>query len=362
LKVPLAKIEIDSSTIEAAVAALKSGQWLHGPRSVSFEEKFAHFCNTKYACSCSSGTTALFLALKSLGIKKGDEVIVPSFSFVASASSISMCDAIPKFVDIDPINFTIDPKQIEKNITKNTKAIMPVHLFGHPADMDPILEIAKKFSLYVIEDSAQAHGAKYKEKLVGSIGDISCFSFYPTKNLTVCGDGGMITSQNKKLNDSVKILRNHGRKEKYVHEVLGYNFKLSEIQAGIGISRLVKLNKNNLMRRKIAKIYNSELTDKIKKPVEESWAKHVYHQYSIQTKFRNELKDFLAKKNISTAVYYPMPIHKQPMYKKFNKQKLDITEKLSSEILSLPIYPTMKDSEINYVVTNINKFFQNRKL
>src|SRR3990172_11434114 len=274
--IPIAKIEVDERTIQAAIRVIKSGQWLHGPFSKNFEEKFAKFSDVKFAASCSSGTTALFLALRSLGIQNGDEVIVPSFSFVATASCISMCGATPKFIDINPENFTLDPNQIQKNISSKTKAIIPVHLFGHPADMKHINEIAKKNSIYVIEDAARSHGAKYNGKRVGSLSDVACFSFYPSKNLTVCGDGGMITTNNKSIIEKVKILRNHGRKEKYVHFTLGYNFKLSEIQAGIGLARLQKLEKNNRLRRIIAKKYSDELPDSVIKPIEEKWAKHVY--------------------------------------------------------------------------------------
>lgn len=356
MMIPIAKIEVDKTTIQAAIRVIKSGQWLHGPFSKNFEEKFAKFSDVKFAASCSSGTTALFLALRSLGIQNRDEVIVPSFSFIATASCVSMCGATPKFVDVNPKNFTLDPNQIQKRISSKTKAIIPVHLFGHPADMKQINEIAKKNSIYVIEDAAQAHGAKYNGKRVGGLSDVACFSFYPSKNLTVCGDGGMITTNNKTIVEKVKILRNHGRKEKYVHHTLGYNFKLSEIQAEIGLVRLQKLEKNNRLRRIIAKKYSDELPENIIKPIEEKWAKHVYHQYSIQTKKRNDLKRFLQKEKIETAVYYPLPIHKQPMYKKFNKEKLPITENLSANILSLPMFPSLTEKEQNKVITAMKKF------
>ena len=186
MNIPITKIEVDKATIDAAVQAIKSGQWLHGKRTEDFEEKFTKLCNTKYAACCSSGTTALFLALKSLGIKKGDEVIVPSFSFVATASAVSMCEATPVFADINSKNFTIDPNDISKKITKKTKGIIPVHLFGHSANMDKIRKIGKDNSLFVLEDAAQAHGSEYKGKPIGSLGDAACFSFYPSKNLTIC--------------------------------------------------------------------------------------------------------------------------------------------------------------------------------
>ena len=356
MKIPLAKIDIDDETVNAAISAVKSGQWLHGKRTEEFEERFAKFCNARYAACVSSGTAALFLALQSLGVKKGDEVIVPSLSFVATASTVVMCGAVPKFVDVDRRNYTINPLELEKRITKKSKGIIPVHLFGHAANMDKIKKIAKDHFLFVLEDAAQAHGAKYKGKMVGSFGEASCFSFYPSKNLTVCGDGGMVVSNNKELIERVKVLRNHGRKKKYVHIMLGYNFKLSEIQAGIGITRLRKLNKNNILRRRIATIYDSELNDKIIKPIEERWTKHVYHMYTIRVKFRDKLRNFLFKKNIGTGVYYPLPIHKQPMFREYNKEKLPITEEICSTTLSIPMYPSLKKFEQNYVTNAINQF------
>ncbi|MBT4680351.1 MAG: DegT/DnrJ/EryC1/StrS family aminotransferase [Flavobacterium sp.] len=360
MNIPITKIEVDKATIDAAVQAIKSGQWLHGKRTEDFEEKFTKLCNTKYAACCSSGTTALFLALKSLGIKKGDEVIVPSFSFVATASAVSMCEATPVFADINSKNFTIDPNDISKKITKKTKGIIPVHLFGHSANMDKIRKIGKDNSLFVLEDAAQAHGSEYKGKPIGSLGDAACFSFYPSKNLTICGDGGMITSNNEELINKIKILRNHGRREKYVHEILGYNLKLSEILAGIGIVRLKKLKKNNDLRRKIAKRYSEELTDDIIKPKEESWTKHVFHQYSIISDRRDDLQKMFIKKKIGFGVFYPLPIHKQPMYKSSNKQKLPITEEICSKIISIPMFPSMKKDETTFVIKSINKFFKSK--
>lgn len=362
MKIPITKIVVDDKTVKAAVDALKSGQWLHGKRTEEFENQFAKFCNTKYAVSVSSGTTALFLALKQFDVKNGDEVLVPSFSFVATASTVSMCGAKPIFVDVDDKNFTIDPNDIEKRITKKTKGIVPVHLFGHPADMNKIMKIAKQHSLFVLEDAAQAHGSSYRGKKIGSIGNAACFSFYPSKNLTVCGDGGMITSNDKNFINKIKILRNHGRKKGYIHTILGYNFRLNEIQAGIGLSRLKNLSKNNLLRRKIARVYDSELSESIVKPKEESWGTHVYHQYSILTDMRDKLQKYLTKNNISSSIFYPIPIHKQPMYKNQNRIKLPVSEKLSSKILSIPIFPTMTKKEQKFVINAINKFVKMNRL
>lgn len=355
MKIPLTKVEIDNYSIKAANQALKSGQWVLGKRTEGFEKEFAKYCNVKHAVCVSSGTTALFLSMKALGVKKNDEVIVPSFSFIATASTVSMCGAIPKFVDVNQHNFTISSEDIKKKITKKTVGIIPVHLFGHASDMDSIKKIARKNSLFVLEDAAQAHGAEYKGKLIGGFGNAACFSFYPSKNLTVCGDGGIITSNDSKFIEKIKMLRDHGRKARYEHTIIGYNFRMGEIHAGIGLVRLKKLNHNNLKRRKIASIYNKKLKN-VEKPTEESWAKHVYHQYSIITKKREQLLKFLSLNNIGAGVYYPIPIHKQPIYRKFNKEKLPITEKISKQILSIPIYPSMTEKEQNYVISKINEF------
>ena len=270
-----------------------------------------------------------------------------------------MIGAKVKFIEIDK-NYTLDPKKIEEKISKNTKGIIPVHLYGHPANMDKIKKIARENSLFVLEDAAQAHGAKYKNKMIGSIGDAACFSFYPSKNLTVCGDGGMVLSNNRELIKNVKILRNHGRSDKYYHNVLGFNLRFNEIQAAIGKVMLSKLKKGNESRRKIAKIYNKNLTNQIIKPIEESWATHVYHMYTIRTQKRNGLKKILTEKGISTGIHYPVPIHKQPVFSRHNRQKLPFTEEVSKTTLSLPMYPSMKQNQINYVVNAVNRFFEEK--
>jgi dTDP-4-amino-4,6-dideoxygalactose transaminase len=357
MKIPLSKIDVDDHVIKAANRALKSGNFILGKEVEELEAKFAKFCNSKYSACVSSGTAALFLALKSLGVKKGDEIIVPSQSFIATATSVLMAGAKIKFAEVDK-NYTLDPEKIEENLSKKTTGIIPVHLYGHPADMDKILKIAKKNSLFVLEDASQAHGAKYKEKMIGSIGDAACFSFYPSKNLTVCGDGGIVLSNNQEIIKNVKVLRNHGSSDKYHHHVLGFNLRFNEIQAAIGKVMLSKLIKGNELRRKIAKFYNKNLTDKVVKPFEESWAIHVYHMYTIRTEKRDELKSFLAKQGIGTGIHYPVPIHKQPVFSQYKKQKLLFTEEVSKTIISIPMFPSMTKSQVIYVVNSVNKFFK----
>jgi dTDP-4-amino-4,6-dideoxygalactose transaminase len=360
MKIPLSKIEVDNDVKKAAILTLESGHFILGKQVEDFEEKFAKFCNAKYAACVGSGTAALFLALTSLGVKKGDEIIVPSQSFIATATPVMMVGAKVKFVEIDNRNYTIDPEKIKEKISKKTKGIIPVHLYGHTANMDKINKVAKENSLFVLEDAAQAHGAKYKDKMIGSIGDAACFSFYPSKNLTVCGDGGIVLSNDLEIIKNVKVLRNHGRSDKYYHRVLGFNLRFNEIQAAIGKVMLSKLKKGNESRGKIAKYYNENLTDKIVKPIEDSWATHVYHMYTIRTQKRDELKSFLTKQGIGTGIHYPVPIHKQPVFSQYNKQKLSFTEEVSETTLSLPMFPSMTQNQTRYVVNAVNKFFKEK--
>jgi len=360
MKIPLSKIDVDNKVKKAAITALESGNFILGNEVEDFEEKFAKFCNTRYAACVGSGTAALFLALKSLGVKKGDEIIVPSQSFIATATPVMMVEAKVKFVEINNRNYTIDPEKIKEKISKKTKGIIPVHLYGHPANMNKIKKIAKENSLFVLEDAAQAHGAKYKDKMIGSFGDAACFSFYPSKNLTVCGDGGIVLSNNQEIIKNVKVLRNHGRLDKYYHYVLGFNLRFNEIQAAIGKVMLSKLKKGNELRRKIAKYYNKNLTDKVVKPIEEPWATHVYHMYTIRTQKRDELKSFLTKQGIGTGIHYPVPIHKQPVFSEYNKQKLPFTEEVSKTTISLPMFPNITQNQMGYVVNAVNKFFKEK--
>ncbi len=356
MKIPLSRIDIPKDTLNAINSVLTEGKFILGDKTEEFEEKFAKFCNSKHAACVSSGTAALFLSLQSFGIKKNDEVIVPSLSFIATATPILMHNAIPKFVDVDERNYTIDPTKIEDCITRKTKGIIPVHLYGHPANMDRIKKIAREHSLFVLEDSAQAHGAKYKDKMIGSLGDASCFSFYPSKNLTVCGDGGMITSNDEEFINKIKVLRDHGRKEKYLHNVLGYNLRFNEIQAAIGIIQLKRLAKNNQKRQKIAKLYSEKLHDVVITPTVEKWATHVYHMYTIRTPNRDDLQKRLAKYGISTGVHYPIPIHRQPAFSKFSRVNLPITDKISRTTLSLPMYPSLKFKDVEFVAKKITEF------
>lgn len=362
-KIHLSKVYIDDEIRQAVLKALDNGKYILGENVKKFEENFAKFCGTKYAVGVSSGTSAIFLTLLSLGIKKGDEVIVPSFTALPTVSPILHVGATPVFVDIDLETYTIDPKKVEGKITGRTKCILPVHLYGHPADLDPLGELASKNSLISLEDCCQAHGAKYKAKTVGGIGDVGCFSFYPSKNLTVCGDGGMVVTNNEELANKVRMLRDHGRKEKYLHELLGFNLRFNEIQAAIGLRQLEKLHWFNEKRREHAKIYSEMLKgSSLVLPVEKEWAYHVYHMYVVRTEKRDQLADWLNERDIQTGIHYPTPVHLQPAVKNIipPPPDLGLTEKCANQVLSLPMHPQQTRDELEYVVQAINDFFSKK--
>lgn len=355
------KRDIDS----AIKRVLKTGQFIGGEEVEKFEKEIAKFCGTKHAISVNSGTDALFLSLKALEIGEGDEVITSSFTFIATAEVIVSCGAKPVFVDIRENDFNIDPSKIEKAITKRTKAIIPVHLFGQMAEMDEIIRIAKKYKLYVIEDAAQAMGAEYKGKKAGTMGDLGCFSFFPSKNLGAYGDGGMVITNNKKFAEKIRLLKNHGssNKEKYLNLILGTNSRLDAIQAAILRVKLKKyLKKWNRRRQQIAKYYNENLrgVGDIITPKILPNRTHIFHQYTIRTKYRNKLQNFLKKQGIETMIYYPIPLHLQPAFRYLGYKEGDFpkAENISKEVLSLPIYPELPKKEQDFIVKNIKEFFK----
>ncbi len=342
---------------------LSDGRFILGEEVLEFEKEFSKYCGLSYGVGVNSGTDALFLALKALRIDRGDEVIVPVFTYIASALAISYTGAKPVFVDIERESFCINAEKIKDAITDKTKAIMVVHLYGHPVDMEPILEIAMEYNLKVIEDCAQAHGAIYKlqasgcklqERKAGSIGDIGCFSFYPTKNLGAFGDGGMIVTDNKEIFDKVRILRDYGRIDRYHHQIIGYNSRLDTIQASILKVKLKYLDRWNNLRREKAKIYNRLLKDidEIVIPIERDDIKHVYHIYAIRVKKnRDILCEKLNREGISCLIYYPLPLHLQETYKNLGYKRGDFSEseKAASEVISLPIYPELEEEKIIYI-------------
>ena len=344
--------EIGEEMTQAIERVVQSGWFILGEEVKKFEEEFSKYIGTKYGIGVNSGSDALFLALKALGIGKDYEVITVSHTFISTVDAIARNGAKPVFVDIDPDTYCIDVTKVEKKITNKTRAILPVHLYGHSADMEPITEIAEKYNLSVIEDACQAHGAEYKGEKVGSIGDIGCFSFYPTKNLGAYGDGGMVVTNSEELADKLRTFRNYGQPQKYYHDFVGVNSRLDEIHAAILRIKLKHLDEWNERRRKIAKLYNKLLEDsEIVTPIEKEHAKHVYHLYVVRCKDRNKLQQYLSMGRIQTRVHYPIPVHKQKAYLKLGyTANLPVTERICSEILSLPMHPFLHEDEIPSVV------------
>jgi dTDP-4-amino-4,6-dideoxygalactose transaminase len=343
--------ELNEKIINAIKEVVEEKWFVLGEELIKFEDEFSNYIGTKYGIGVNSGSDALFIAIKSLGIGKNDEVITVSHTFISTVDAICRNNAKPVFVDIDPATFCINAQLIEDKITNKTKAIMPVHLYGHPAEMDLIMEIANDYDLFVVEDACQAHGAEYKSKKVGGIGDIGCFSFYPTKNLGAYGDGGIALSNDEELTQKMKMLRNYGQREKYNHEFMGVNSRLDEIQAVILREKLKHIDKWNENRRKSAKIYEKVLSNlDLCLPIEMRNTKHVYHLYVIRCKERYKLQKLLLDNGIETQIHYSTPIHLQkPYLKAVRKSQLLETIRACDEILSLPMHPWLTEEEINFV-------------
>jgi len=344
--------------ISAAInAVVESQQFILGSQVQALEEEIARYCGTKFAVGVASGTDALLLALHVAGVGPGDEVLLPTFSFIATADSVSLLSAIPVFVDIDPSTFAIDPAQLEAKISPRTRAILPVHLYGHPADMDPINAIAQRHNLKVIEDNAQAIGAKYKARKTGGLGDLGCISFFPSKNLGAYGDGGMIVTNSEAYSKHLRVLRNHGSSQKYFATEQGWNSRLDEIQAAILRVKLRHLDHWGAARRKNASSYSQLLKaiPGVVTPFEAPWAEHVYHQYTIRVANRDRVQSVLTEQGIGTTVYYPTPMHLQPVFAKLGYHERDLpqAEKAAKEVLSVPIYAELTSEQIHRVVAAI---------
>jgi len=351
--------QIGHEEFEAVRKVLESGILAQGPRVEEFENNFADYIGTKHAVAVNSGTAALHIALLASGIGPGDEVITTSFSFIASANAALFCGAKPVFVDINDKTCNIDPHLIEHKITPRTKAVIVVHLYGQPCDMDEIIKICKKHKLVLVEDACQAHGAEYKGHKVGSFG-IGCFSFYPTKNMTT-SEGGMLTTGDEEVARQARMLRQHGQSQRYIHDILGYNFRMTDIEAAIGICQLKKLDEANGRRIKNAELLTREIS-KIKglvPPFVKPNMKHVFHQYTVKVTggfklSRDVLQQKLSKSNIGNAVHYPSPIHKQPLYVKLGyKDSLPVSEALAREVLSLPVHPMLSQEDLNEIVRTL---------
>ncbi len=362
--VPLVDLKAQYASIKPEMDAaiqrvLSHCGFIMGPEVKAFEEAFAVYCGTEQAVGVASGTAALHLSLLACSLGPGDEVITTPFTFFASGEAISQTGARPVFVDIDPFTYNIDPAQIEAAITPRTKAIMPVHLYGQPAEMDPILDVAHRHDLLVIEDAAQAHGAEYRGRRAGSEGDLACFSFYPSKNLGCYGDGGMIVGSDPELLARVRKLRDHGRISKYEHDELGWGYRLDALQAAILGVKLRHLDDWNEARRAHAARYDELFADtEVIRPTVLDHVKHIYHCYVIRTPRRDELVEHLKAEGIGVVIHYPLPLHLQPAYKDLGHQLGDfpVSEACAKEIVSLPMYPELTDEQQQRVAGAVKAF------
>jgi dTDP-4-amino-4,6-dideoxygalactose transaminase len=359
---PLPQYLLYKADIDAAIAkVLNSGWYILGDELKAFEAEFASYVGVAHGIGVGSGTEALHIALAACGVERGDEVITVSHTAVATIAAIELTGAIPVFVDIEPDFYTMNPEAIEEAITPKTKAIVPVHLYGQPADMHPILDVARKHEIYVVEDCAQAHGAKYHDRIVGSWGNIACFSFYPTKNLGALGDGGMVVTDNHDLANRVRLLREYGWAERYVSHIPGWNTRLDEIQAAILRVKLRHLDDDNRKRLKIAGLYQRELSGaSLTLPEERDGVTHAYHLYVVRSAERDSLQAFLRIKDIGALVHYPVPVHSQPAYRGrlATGKGLPETEKAAREVLSLPMYPELREEEVMTVVSTVREFME----
>ncbi len=352
--IPIARPQMGEDEKQGVWEAMASGSLAQGPRVKEFEEAFAGFVGAAHGVATSSGTTALHLALLGYGIGDGDEVITVPFTFIASANSILYTGARPVFVDVDEADFTMDPAQVEAAISPRTKGIMPVSLYGQPARMDELTEIAERRGLAVVEDAAQAHGAAIGERRSGTWG-AGAFSFYPTKNMTT-GEGGMITTDDPGLAERVRLLREHGMKVRYHHEIIGYNFRMTDLGAAIGLAQLPKLGAANERRRAIAARYDAELRGVIT-PLVRAGVTHVYHQYTIRVSRRDDFAARLVERGVGNGIYYPIPVHRQKPFIAlgYGEGRYPVTDRLTEEVLSIPVHPSLTDDEVGSVIAAVNR-------
>ena len=350
---------INKELKEATNRVIDSNRYILGKEVENFENEFANYLGVKYCIGVGNGLEALHIILKAYGIGEGDEVIIPSNTYIATALAVSYAGAVPIMVEPDERTYNINPDLIEEKITKKTKAIMPVHLYGQACDMDPINKIAKKYGLKVIEDAAQAHGATCKGKKCGALGDAAGFSFYPTKNLGALGDAGAVTTNDKELAEKVRALRNYGSEKHYYNKYMGFNSRLDEMQAAILRVKLKHLEEFNQERKMIARLYLNNLQDTdLILPYVPEWAEPVWHQFVIRSKKRDELQEYLKSKGIGTLIHYPLPIHLQEDYKhlRYKKGDFPIVEKIANEVLSLPMWVGLKKEEVEMICKVINNF------
>lgn len=352
-----------SEVLDVLDQVMSSSRFILGDNVKKLEQDIAKFSNVAHGIGVGNGSDAIHIALQALGIGAGDEVITTTFTFFATGGAIVRAGAKPVYVDIDPVTFNIDPKKVEEAITDKTKAILPVHLYGQMADMESLAKIAEKHNLAIVEDAAQAIGAKQNGKTVGELGSAATYSFFPTKNLGAYGDGGMVVTNNDDVAEKARVIRVHGSKPKYYHHVLGYNSRLDELQAAVLNVKFPHLGEWSELRRQKAETYThllkEQLGDLVKTPVEKEGNYHVFHQYTIRVEKRDELQKFLNEQGVSTMVYYPLPLHQQPVFENLGYKEGDLpeAEKAAKEALSLPMFPELKTEQQEYVVKKIAEFF-----
>ena len=359
--IPIANPIITEEEKELVNEVMDSGMLIMGEYVKEFEEKFANYSDTEYGIATSSGTTALDVALKSLEIEEGDKIITTPFTFIASSNSILYSKADPIFADVKEDTFNIDPDSIRKLLKEHpdTKALLIVHLFGLPCDMDEIMDIVNKHNLLLIEDSAQAHGATFQGRKVGSFGEVAAFSFYPTKNMTT-SEGGIVLTDDEEIMERARLLVNHGSPQKYHHDILGYNYRMTNISAAIGLVQFKKLEKFNEQRQANAEILTDGLSDLdwLKTPVIPEDRAHVFHQYTIRTDYRNELLEYLKDNEIGYGIHYPMPAYEQSLYQKLGYKDIScpVAEKLCDQVVSLPVHPALSEEDIDYIIDKLRNF------
>lgn len=361
MKIPIVRPLLDHEEIEKVSEVLTSGLLASGEIVRQFETAFAAYIGTDYAVTTTNGTTALDIALKILEIRPGDEVIVPDFTFIAPANAVLFQNARPVFADVDEKTFAIDPADVLEKITMRTKAIIGVHLFGHPCDLGALQEICEDHHLFLIEDCAQAHGAEYEGQKVGSFGVLGCFSFYATKNMTT-GEGGMVTTNDRELDQKLRLIINHGQSEKYLHASLGYNFRMTNIQAAIGLAQLSKLDKFNMQRITNAACLDQGLNGPVQKPYRAKNIRHVYHQYVVKLEEdfpmrRTDFMRYLNDHGIGCAVHYPLPVHRQPLYQRlgYEPHQCPTAARLAELVLSLPVHPALTPADLAYICDVMNE-------